>query len=86
MLVKIDVPESALENAEKLREYVVKEIAFELYRQGVISGGKVRQLTGLSVLEFFKELKSRNIYLNYDKEELFEDLKTLEELKKKQVL
>ncbi len=76
--VKIRIPS---ELAELARPRSVEEelrllIALELYREGRVSLGKAAELAGLSIREFLYELRSRRVPLNYDLEELEEDMKT----------
>ena len=76
--VKIRIPS---ELAELARPRSVEEelrllIALELYREGRVSLGKAAEMTGLSIREFLYELRSRRVPLNYDLEELEEDMKT----------
>jgi len=56
------------------------ELAIALYKQDLISGGKVRAWTGLTVLEFQHELAKRGLCINYDVEDLQADVKTLKSL------
>ena len=55
-------------------------VALELYREGRVSLGKAAELAGLSLREFLYELRSRRVPLNYDLEELEEDVKTMRTL------
>ena len=56
------------------------EIATHLYAQGLLSFGKARELSGLDIVAFFRELGNREINMNYSVEDLEEDRKTIERL------
>ncbi len=76
---KIRIPS---ELAELARPRGVEEelrllVALELYREGRVSLGKASELAGLSLREFLYELRSRRVSLNYDLEELEEDMETV---------
>ena len=77
--VRIKIPS---ELAELARPRSVEEelrllVALELYREGRISLGKAAELAGLSLREFLYELRSRRVPLNYDLDELEEDMETV---------
>ena len=80
--IVIQVPDWIMENIST--KHVEKEIklliSLELYREGRISLGKAAELAGLSIEELLYELRKRDIPINYDLEELEEDLKTIKEL------
>ncbi len=81
--VKIRIPSEMimLLKPRRLEDELRLLVALELYREGRISLGKAAEIAGLSLREFLYELRSRNIPLNYDLEELEQDLKTIRELK-----
>ncbi|EEB74770.1 UPF0175 family protein [Thermococcus sp. AM4] len=55
-------------------------LAIELYREGVVSLGKAAEIAGLSRWEMMELLASKGIPLNYDDDDLREDVETLEGL------
>ncbi|MBF2003907.1 MAG: UPF0175 family protein [Chlorogloeopsis fritschii C42_A2020_084] len=57
-----------------------REIAIMLYQQRKLSSGKARQLAGMNLIEFQRELASRGICVNYDVEDFEADLETLRRL------
>jgi len=74
------IPDDIL-HASQLQEDELKlEIAMMLYQQQKISSGKVRAWTGLTVLEFQHELAKRDLYINYDVEDLQADVATLQSM------
>jgi predicted HTH domain antitoxin len=56
------------------------EIAILLYQQGKISSGKVRDWTGITVIEFQHELAKRGLHINYDVEDFQSDMQTLQSM------
>jgi predicted HTH domain antitoxin len=79
--MSIVIPQDILEAAKITEEELKIELALLLYKQNKISSGKVRNWLGLSVLEFQHELAKRDLYLNYDVEDLKQDVETLKSLK-----
>ncbi|NBD17565.1 MAG: UPF0175 family protein [Cyanobacteria bacterium] len=69
-----------LKAAETNEEELKIELALLLYKQNKISSGKVRDWLGLTVLQFQHELAKRNLSLNYDVEELNQDVENLKSL------
>ena len=57
------------------------ELAIALYKQGRLSIGQACKFVNLNRIEFQRELASRKEYLNYDIDDLSEDLKTIREFK-----
>ncbi|WP_255192421.1 UPF0175 family protein [Natronobeatus ordinarius] len=74
----IDVPPDvydALNVPEDQREDVIRrELAVSLYREGILSFGKARELAGLSRREFHRLLGDREVDRHYTDEELADDL------------
>ncbi len=64
-----------LKNQEK---ELKKLLAMKLYEKGVLGIGKARELIGVTRAEFLYLLKDEGIPLNYDKDDLENDLKTIE--------
>lgn len=78
--MSIIIPEEILRAAETNEEELKIELALLLYKQNKISSGKVRDWLGLTVLEFQHELAKRDLSINYDVEELNQDIETLKSL------
>lgn len=74
----IDVPPDvydALNVPEGEREDVIRrELAVSLYREGILSAGKARELTEMTRREFHELLGERGVERHYTEEELAEDL------------
>lgn len=71
------IEDSELQAAHLTEEELRLEIAILLYQQGRLSMGRAGKFAGLNRIHFQKELGKREIPVNYDEEELEEDLKTL---------
>ena len=78
--MSIFIPEEILRAAEINEEELKLELALLLYKQNKISSGKVRDWLGLTVLEFQHELAKRDLSINYDVEELNQDMENLKSL------
>lgn len=74
----IDVPSDVYDSLnvpEHEREGVLRrELAVSLYREGMLSFGKARELAGMSHREFHRLLGERNVERHYTADELAEDL------------
>ena len=53
-------------------------LAIVLYREGVISLGKAAEIAGVSRWEMMEILASKGVSIQYDEEDLREDVETLE--------
>ncbi len=58
------------------REWSLKK-ALELYRNGAITLSRSAEIAGLSIWEIIDTLEKRKIVLQYDAEDLEEDMKTI---------
>ncbi len=74
------IPDDILRATRMTEEELKLEIAIMLYKQEKISSGKARAWTGLTVIEFQHELAKRGLCINYDVEDLQEDVKTLQSM------
>lgn len=78
----ITIPETvehALRIPDKTKEReLTKLLALKLYEKGILGMGKARELIGLSRLEFLYILKEEGIPVNYDQEDLEDDLRSIE--------
>ena len=64
----------------EIEESLKKILAVRLYEKGILGIGKARELAGVTRLEFHKLLKDEGVFLNYDEEDLKNDVKQLKEL------
>jgi predicted HTH domain antitoxin len=76
--MSVVIPDDILQATKMTEDELKLEIAIMLYHQEKISGGKARAWTGLTVIEFQRELAKRGLCINYDVEDLQADIKTLQ--------
>lgn len=77
---------SGQSRSEVMREVVRKglraerlERALDAYRAGEVSLGKAAEMAGLPIAIFLQEMKRHGVLLNYDLEDLHEDLEWAEQ-------
>jgi predicted HTH domain antitoxin len=58
----------------KVKYELIKEMAFSLYQQQLISMGNAKKLSGLDKWAFIEGLAERQIERHYSKQELDEDI------------
>ncbi|MCL1468348.1 UPF0175 family protein [Argonema galeatum] len=78
--MSVIIPDEILTVAKISETELKLEIAILLYQKSKISTGTARHLAGMNLIEFQKELASRNICINYDAEDFQSDLETLKRL------
>jgi len=79
MSIQLEIPDSVVQ-ALRLppadqKEQLLLELAVSLYARGLLSFGKARELAGLSLREFGRELGKRAIPRHYGQNELGDDLR-----------
>ena len=77
------VPKEFLVSAGMSEDEMRIDLAAHLYAEKRLSMGKARELAGLDLISFQKELAKRNIFIHYAAEDLQQDLETLEKLDSK---
>ena len=60
---------------ERISQELLVELAIALYRQGILSFGKARELADMGKYEFGQLLGKRGVLRHYGQEELEDDLK-----------
>ena len=83
--IKLEVPEFLVGTADvdrsELGDYIRQTLAVELYREGILSLGKARELAGLAnKWEMIQLLSSRGVPLDYSVKDAEADLETLDKL------
>ncbi len=77
----INMPEKILLNAKIPRQYwekeIKKELALQLYREGIISFANARRLAGMSKIEFHYLLGEKQIPRQYDISDYEKDLENI---------
>jgi len=66
-------------SAQRVKMEALKRLAATFYADGSLSLGKAAELANVSKQEFLDFLAAHNIPLNYDLDELEDDLATVEE-------
>ena len=69
-----------LERADISGEDLLLEVAVYLYEKERLSIGQAKDLVGLDLVSFQKELAKREVYLHYDVEDYREDLENLDRM------
>ena len=67
----------ALRKINMSEQELLINFACFLYEKKQLSMGKARSIAGLNLIEFQMELKKRDIYVHYSKEDLEVDLQSL---------
>jgi len=77
----VKIPEDILYTAKiprnKWEFEIKKELALQLYREGLLSFSNARRFSGLSKIEFHFLLGERNIPRQYDEKDYEQDLENL---------
>lgn len=79
----ITIENSILEEIGLSKSEILIELAVSFYKRGVLSIGKASNLAGVNQIEFRRELGKRDESINYNINDLEEDLTALKNLKKK---
>ena len=76
--LKLEIPEEVLRSLKlppgEVEAELCKELALALYRRGVLSLGKARQLAGMTRWQFEELLGERRAARHYTEKDLAEDL------------
>ena len=84
MDMTLEIPEGVVQALRLPRkgtkEELKKLLAVTLYAKGILGIGKARELAGGSKLEFFGLLKREGVPLNYNEEDLANDIATIKAL------
>ena len=78
MDVELHIPASVAQAIrlpeERISQELLVELAVALYRQGILSFGKARELANMEKYEFGRLLGKREVLRHYGNEELADDL------------
>lgn len=84
-MLSLEIPESILQAIKlpdkDIKKRLLKILATKLYEERILGIGKARELAGLSKIEFYNLLHDENLCLNYDEEELADDLEQIRYIK-----
>ena len=76
----LNISDQILQASGLTEEELTLEIAVALYQREILSLGKAADFAGLHRMAFQAALSEREVPLNYDVEDLEDDLKTLDKL------
>ena len=83
----VDIPSNLLNlgiGQDEIQRRISEWLVFSLFSEGKISSGKAGKLLGISRVEFIQLLKTRGIaFINYDKDEVKEELEAVKKLSPK---
>ncbi len=78
MDIQLHIPDSVVQAIrlpeERISKELLVELAIALYRQGILSFGKARELADMEKYEFGQLLGKRGVLRHYGQEELEDDL------------
>ncbi len=78
--VCIEIPREVFVSTRLTTQEIRRELALAFYQQNRISFGKAREMAGLNVWAFQHLLGERDIPVNYDQDDFFQDISTLKHL------
>ena len=73
----LTIPTERLRDVALNEQDAVVDIAIGLYKRQLVSLGRAAEVAGLASTQFLAELGRRHIPINYDVDQLREDLSTL---------
>jgi predicted HTH domain antitoxin len=83
----VEIPSSLLNlglEQSEIQRRISEWLVFSLFSEGKISSGKAGKLLGISRLDFIQLLKTRGIaFINYNEEEIKEELEAVKKLSPK---
>jgi len=83
----VDIPGNLLNlgiGQDEIQRRISEWLVFSLFSEGKISSGKAGKLLGISRVDFIQLLKTRGIaFINYDKDEVKEELEAVKKLSPK---
>lgn len=74
----IILPDHILRRSGHSEEELRLEIAIFLFQKYLLTLGQASELAGLSQYAFQQQLGKRGLFIHYDKDDLHEDMKTLQ--------
>ena len=83
----VDIPGNLLNlgiGQDEIQRRISEWLVFSLFSDGKISSGKAGKLLGITRIEFIQLLNTRGIaFINYDKDEIKEELEAVKKLSPK---
>lgn len=78
MSMRIDIPHILLENSGLSESDILREVAIVFYRSGSISLGRAAEFARIPKMDFQRHLSESGIPLNYDENDLLEDMEAFQ--------
>ena len=78
--MSIDIPTATLRELVQHPDELQREIIIAMYQAEELTGGKAREMLGLSVCDWDRLCSERNLRGAYDVEDLEKDIATLQKL------
>ncbi len=70
----VEIPDTVMAETPLTPAELRLELAIWLYVRKRLTFGQARKLAGFNVIDFQKALVERDLYLNYDEEDLADDI------------
>ena len=83
MELTINIPNTQIQHLGKSEEEMLLPLAIFMYSEWKMSSGRCARMAGLSRIAFLDELAKRCVPVNYDVQELEQDVKNWENFKLK---
>lgn len=80
--MSITIPDEVMKRAGLSEAAFRIELAIMLFEKFLLTFGQASEMAGLSQYDFQQEVGKRGLFIHYDVEDLKDDLKTLESLRK----
>jgi predicted HTH domain antitoxin len=82
MQITLEVPDEIAEGLKDLPRALLESFALEGYRSGTLTEEQVRRILGYGTrMQVHGFLKEHGVYLNYGREDLEQDMQTLQQLR-----
>ena len=82
MQITLEVPDEIAQDRQDLPRALLESFALEGYRSGTLTEEQVRRLLGYGTrMQVHGFLKEHGVYLNYGREDLEQDMRTLRQLR-----
>jgi len=75
------IPDERLKGLTISEREALVDVAIGLYKRDAVSLGRAAEVAGLGTPEFLNELQRRRIPVNYDPDDLRQDLECLDKLR-----
>lgn len=85
MQITLEVPDEIAQERQDLPRALLESFALEGYRSATLTEEQVRRLLGYGTrMQVHGFLKDHGVYLNYGRDELEQDMQTLQQLRERE--